>query len=113
MANARFEVYTGGNDEFYFRLVAANGEKILASEGYTSKAGCMNGIESVKKNAPLDERYRKETASDGRSYFKLVAGNNETVGTSQMYKSEDSRDHGIEAVKKAAPDAPVEEVSAD
>ena len=29
-----------------------NGEIIAVSEGYKAKAGCLNGIESVKKNAP-------------------------------------------------------------
>ena len=38
--------------EFRFRLKARNGEPIAASEGYKAKASCMNGIESVRKNAP-------------------------------------------------------------
>lgn len=50
--NPKFEVYTDKAGEFRFRLNARNGENILASEGYTSKAACLNGIESVKKNAP-------------------------------------------------------------
>ena len=48
----KFEVYLDKSGEFRFRLKARNGEIIAVSEGYTSKAGCMNGIESVKKNAP-------------------------------------------------------------
>ncbi|MCF0150796.1 MAG: YegP family protein [Firmicutes bacterium] len=51
----KFEVYTDKAGEFRFRLKARNGENILASEGYTAKASCMNGIESVKKNAPEAE----------------------------------------------------------
>ncbi len=47
----KFEVYTDKGGEFRFRLKATNGEIIAVSEGYTSKAGCMNGIESVRKNA--------------------------------------------------------------
>lgn len=49
--NPKFEIYTDKAGEFRFRLKARNGENILASEGYTSKAGCTNGVESVKKNA--------------------------------------------------------------
>ena len=49
--NPSFEIYKDKKDEFRFRLKAKNGEIILASEGYTSKAGCLNGIESVRKNA--------------------------------------------------------------
>jgi len=35
-----------------FNLKAGNGEIIATSEGYKAKASCMNGIESVRKNAP-------------------------------------------------------------
>jgi hypothetical protein len=48
---AKFEIYQDKKGEFRFRLKAGNGEVIAVSEGYTSKASCENGIESVKKNA--------------------------------------------------------------
>ncbi len=48
----KFEVYRDSAGEFRFRLRAANGEVIAASEGYKTRAGCENGIESVRKNAP-------------------------------------------------------------
>ncbi len=48
----KFEVYTDKAGEFRFRLKASNGEIIATGEGYKSKAGCLNGIESIKKNAP-------------------------------------------------------------
>jgi len=47
----KFEVYTDKAGETRFRLKARNGEIIAASEGYSQKSGCLNGIESVKKNA--------------------------------------------------------------
>ncbi len=47
----KFEVYVDKAGEFRFRLKARNGEVIAASEGYKAKAGCLNGIESVRKNA--------------------------------------------------------------
>ena len=49
---AKFEVYKDKKGEYRFRLKAANGQVIATGEGYSSKDGCMNGIESVKKNAP-------------------------------------------------------------
>ena len=49
--NPKFEIYTDKAGELRFRLKAANGETILASEGYSSMSGCKNGIESVRKNA--------------------------------------------------------------
>ncbi len=47
----KFEVYKDKAGEFRFRLKATNGQIIAVGEGYKALAGCMNGIESVKKNA--------------------------------------------------------------
>jgi len=55
MSKPKFEVFQDSRGEFRFRLKAPNGEVIASSEGYTTKAACMNGIESVKKNAPIAE----------------------------------------------------------
>ncbi len=55
VTNPKFEVYTDKAGEFRFRLKARNGEIIAASEGYKAKVSCMNGIESVRKNAPEAE----------------------------------------------------------
>jgi uncharacterized protein YegP (UPF0339 family) len=52
---ARFEMYKDKAGRFRFRLVAANGEIIAASEAYESKEGCSGGIESVRTNAPEAE----------------------------------------------------------
>ena len=56
----KFEVYLDKAGEYRFRLKARNGEIILASEGYKEKKSCLNGIESVKKNAPDAEVVRAE-----------------------------------------------------
>jgi uncharacterized protein YegP (UPF0339 family) len=48
-----FEWYVDKAGKYRFRLKAANGEMIATSEGYASKQGCVDGIESVKKNAPI------------------------------------------------------------
>ena len=48
-----FEWYVDKVGKYRFRLKAANGEMIAISEGYASKQGCVDGIESVKKNAPI------------------------------------------------------------
>ena len=51
----KFEVYQDKAGEYRFRLKAKNGEVIAVSEGYKSKDSCLNGIESVKNNAPEAE----------------------------------------------------------
>ena len=53
IGNPVFEWYTDKAGQYRFNLKATNGEIIARSEGYTSKAGCVNGINSVKKNAPI------------------------------------------------------------
>lgn len=50
--NPKFEMYADKAGEFRFRLKAKNGQIIGTSEGYKAKASCLNGVESVKKNAP-------------------------------------------------------------
>ena len=56
----KFEMYMDKAGEYRFRLKARNGEIIATSEGYKAKAGCLNGIESVKKNAPEAEVVKEE-----------------------------------------------------
>src|SRR3546814_20890696 len=69
--------------QFHFVLKAGNGETILSSERYTSKGGALKGIESVKQNAPHDERYERKNASDGSPMFNLKAANRERIGRSE------------------------------
>ena len=52
VTNPKFEVYTDKAGEFRFRLKARNGEIIATGEGYKTKASCLNGVESIRKNAP-------------------------------------------------------------
>ncbi len=55
LKHPKFEVYVDKAGEFRFRLKARNGEIVASGEGYKSKASCLNGIESIKKNAPEAE----------------------------------------------------------
>ena len=94
---------------YRFNLHAANHEVILTSENYAAKAGALNGIESVRTNAPLDERYERKRSRDGQYMFNLLARNNQVIGTSERYPTERARDGGIEAVKRCAPTASVKD----
>ena len=106
-----FELYQSEkNEKFYFRLKAKNGQVILTSQGYASKAGAKNGIESVKKNSADDANFERKVASNGKHHFNLVAKNKEIIGTSQMYASKDGMNNGIKSVTANAPGAEVEEV---
>jgi uncharacterized protein YegP (UPF0339 family) len=103
----KFEVYNDAKGGYRFRLKATNGQVILASQGYKEKAGCANGIESVKKNAQDSARFEKLQSKSGDWYFNLKSTNGQVVGTSQMYSSEAAMDNGIESVGNNAPDAEV------
>ncbi len=107
----KFEVKTRKNGEFQFNLKAGNGQVILSSEGYTTKANCLKGIESVKKNAQDDNKFDRKTSTNGKHYFNLKATNGQIIGTSEMYESASGMENGIESVKKNAPDATVEEIA--
>ena len=105
----KFELKTSSNGKFHFNLKAGNGQIILSSEMYESKASATGGIASVQKNAPDDSRYDRKESSNGKPFFTLKAGNGEVIGKSEMYESVSARDNGIESVKTNAPDAPTVE----
>ncbi len=102
-----FEIYKDAAGEYRFRLKAPNGEIILVSEGYTTKANAKKGVKSVKKNAPTNSRYQRKKASDDQYMFNLKAANREIIGTSETYTTSASRDYGIQRVKHYAPGAKV------
>ena len=108
---AKFEVSQRVNGEFQFNLKADNGKVILTSEGYKAKASAYNGVESVRKNAPDAERYDVMESKDGQCYFTLKAGNNEVIGTSEMYVNFDNANEGIARVKELAPTAELDDMT--
>lgn len=108
----KFVITKRVNGEFQFNLKAGNGQTILASEGYATKAACENGIESVRKNAQEDGRFDRKESSNGKFYFNLKASNGQIIGNSEMYESLASMENGVESVKKNAPDAVVEDQTA-
>ncbi|HET6680880.1 MAG TPA: YegP family protein [Gemmatimonadaceae bacterium] len=94
-----FELKKAASGQFHFNLKAGNGEILLTSEMYDSKASAQNGVASVQKNCQDDARYAKAVAANGKFHFTLKAANHQVIGSSQMYASEASRDAGIESVK--------------
>ena len=105
----KFIVTVRKNGEFQFNLKATNGQTILTSEGYVKKESCLAGIESVKKNAPVEARYEVKVAKNGKPFFNLKATNGQVVGASQMYASETTMKAGIASVMKNAPEAEIVE----
>ena len=105
----KFVLKTAKDGSTFFRLQASNGQAILMSEMYSAKAAALNGIESVRKNARLDERYERKPNSKGEPMFNLKAANHQVIGTSEGYSSEAARETGIASVKTNAPDATIDD----
>ena len=106
----KFELKSTSDGQFMFNLKAGNAEVILTSERCTTKSSAENGIESVRTNAPQDERYDRLTAKDGSPYFVLNSANHEVIGRSEMYSSKPKMENGIDSVKENAPCAAVAEL---
>ena len=107
---SKFECYRDKAGEYRFRLKAANSQVVLSSEGYKSKAACMNGIESVQKNCSDPDCFERKTTASGKYRFSLKSTNGQVIGTSQNYKSDSGCRNGMGAVARAAKGASVVEV---
>ena len=107
----KFEIRKTKSGQFKFDLKASNGQVILSSETYKSKASCKNGISSVKRNADNDNRYERKTAKNGSPYFNLKAANGQVIGTSEMYSGTSGMENGIASVKTNAADAALDDNS--
>ena len=107
-----------------FDLKATNGQVIATSEVYESKAACENGIESVRRNAPvagfedqtaegfetaINPKFEMYQDKAGEFRFRLKARNGQIIATSEGYTTKTSCENGIESVRKNAPEAEVEE----
>lgn len=107
----KFELKKAKNGQFMFNLKAANGQVILTSELYKTKASAENGIESVRKNSAREGAFEVRENSRGEPYFVLKATNGQEVGRSEYYSSKASMENGIASVQKNAPDAKVDDVT--
>ncbi|MGH7280329.1 MAG: YegP family protein [Polyangiaceae bacterium] len=92
----RFEVFTGEDAKYYFRLRANNGEIVLASQGYTSKESALGGIKSVETNGTDSGNYDLVDANDGQVGFDLKAANGQVIARSETYVSASNADRAIQ-----------------
>lgn len=111
MTMGKFEIKTDKGGKFRFNLKATNGQVILSSEAYNTKAACENGIESVKKNSQNDGMFDRKEAKDGSPYFNLKATNGQVIGSSEMYSSSSAMENGVNSVKNNASSASTEDNS--
>ena len=111
---AKYQVYRDVGGKYRFRLRAGNSKIVVVSEAYESKAGCMNGVESVQKNCQShiedktlgkkklpNPKYEIFVDADLKFRFNLRAANGQVIGSSEAYDSKQGCKQGIEAVKKS------------
>lgn len=108
-----FELGKSSNGQFYFVLKAGNGETILQSEQYQSKASAQNGIASVQANCGDDASYERKDARNGEHYFVLKAANHQVIGSSETYKSTTGREGGIASVKNNGSGSAIKDLTAE
>jgi uncharacterized protein YegP (UPF0339 family) len=112
LTTGKFETFTGKDGQHYFHLLAGNGEKVLASEGYSSASNANAGIASVKANGVDATRYEIRDAVDGQAYFVLKAGNGAIIGVSETYATKWNAERAIasivKVVKSTVANAPAE-----
>ena len=112
------------NTGIKFDLKATNGQVIATSEVYTTEAACRNGIDSIKKNAPVANvedqtvenfevmkhpKFEMYQDKAGEYRFRLKATNGQIIAVSEGYVAKASCINGIESVQKNAPDAEIVE----
>ena len=113
----KFEVYQDAAKDFRWRLVTGEDKdrEVLATggQGYKSKADCMHGVESIQKgSAKLKFEDYLDNAKQNR--WRAKASNGQVVAASgSSYKTKSECDGAVDAIKKGAAKAPVEEVKAD
>jgi uncharacterized protein YegP (UPF0339 family) len=102
-----FELSKAADGQFRFALKGDHAQTLLASELYRTKDSAQGGIAAVQKNCGSDAHYEKKVATNGKFFFNLKAANNQVIGTSPMYASEQDRDAGLAATKASGATAPV------
>jgi len=100
-AGGRFETFKGEDGKSYFRLVAANGLKLLRSEAYAGSSGPDGAIESMMKGAQQNDERRFVVAEAATGFYVNVLGagaSTEVIGTSEVYSSRSNAERAQKAI---------------
>ena len=112
MAQGHYELKTAKDGQFMFNLIATNGQVILTSELYKTKASAQNGIASVQKNGVDEKNFEFRTTKSDQPYFVLKATNHQEIGRSQYYSSQAAAQKGVESVMNNASTEDIREITA-
>ena len=98
-----FQIYKDKAGKHRFRLKAKNGENIISSQAYASRATCMKGIKSLAKNSASKDSFDAKQNRAGKWSFNVRAANNKVIATSQSYADKASMNRGIKSIMTNAP----------
>ena len=108
-----YELKKAKNGEYFFNLLAGNGQGILKSEMYSSKSAALNGIASVQSNCGNEGQFECKTSTNGKAFFVLKAKNHQVIGQSQMYESESGCENGMASVKTNGSSTEIKDLTED
>lgn len=92
-----FETFAADGEHYF--TYSVGGKVILISEGYSSDKSRDNGVNSVKKNMPIEARYKTGVHANGKHFFRLVAGNHQEIATSRWFDNEGEMNGYIQAIQ--------------
>lgn len=105
----KFKTYQSGiNQEYYFRFLTSDGRPILRSEGYKTKSGLQNAIDSVRENSMEDVQFETKQTQRGNWMFNLKAKNHQVIASSVVFESKSEMLDAKRYVKANARSAKVE-----
>jgi uncharacterized protein YegP (UPF0339 family) len=95
-----------GEEFYFFELYAKNGERLLASEEYTTYIGAVNGIQTHKDNIKKGN-FRVSLTKDGDYTYKLLNSNKQLLCLGERYRTKQRCLNAVESVKRYALYSPV------
>ncbi|MBP9085716.1 MAG: YegP family protein [Kofleriaceae bacterium] len=98
VVSPKFDLWQNDAGQYYFHLAAANGEILLASQGYQSRTGAINGVLSVLDNGGLDVRYAIKQGSDRKHYVSLLAANQQVIATGEGYSTKSNANRAVKTM---------------
>lgn len=113
--NAKFELFQGQDNQYYFHLLSPTGINLGYSEGYTAKHNAQHGINSVKTNSRTISNFKVFKGTDNYYYFNLQAPQNGEIilRSSRKYLSWEDANNAANQVSRYAPTATTSDLTSN
>ena len=101
----KYKTHILKDGQFKFNLQSGNGQILLTSIAYNTKADCKKAIGSIRKIVKFDKLFIRFESENGKPYFNLTADNGKILATSEIFENKTAMENCIDSVKKNAPRA--------